>query len=253
MVDAVTPTLEICSDPRSVSEAAAEFIAGTIVATVAAQNRCAIALAGGRTPRGTYGLLAERHGDRVPWSSVHVFWGDERCVPPDDPDSNFGMAKDTLLGRVLIPPRNVHRIQGERSPADAAEAYEAELRAFFPRDFPLPAFDCVILGAGADGHTASLFPGSWALDEANRWAMAVEAPDGVPCRHRVTLTLPAINASKTVLFLITGADKSRGLRDLCRDPATPAATPAGLVRPGRELRVFADEAATGEWPGGTRP
>ncbi len=160
---------------------------------------------------------------------------------------------DTFLGRVPIPPRNVHRIQGERSPADAAGAYEAELRAFFPRDCPLPAFDCVILGAGADGHTASLFPGSWALDEANRWAVAVEAPDGVPCRHRVTLTLPAINASKTVLFLISGADKRFSLRDLCRDPAMPAATPAGRVSPGEELRVFADVAALGVGPGGTRP
>ncbi len=246
MVDAVKPILEICSDPRSLGDAAAEFIAGTIIATVAAKKSCAIALAGGRTPRGTYGLLAERYGDKVPWSSVHVFWGDERCVPPEDPLSNFRTANEMLLGRVPIPPQNVHRIQGERSPADAAEAYEAELRAFFPRDCPLPAFDCVILGAGADGHTASLFPGSWALEEANRWAVAVEAPDGVPCRHRVTLTLPAINASKTVLFLITGADKRFSLRDLCRDPATPAATPAGRVCPGKELRVFADVAAAGE-------
>ena len=253
MVDAVKPILEICSDPRSLGEAAAKFIAGTIVATVAAQGSCAIALAGGRTPRGTYGLLAERYVDKVPWSAVHVFWGDERCVPPDDPDSNFGMAKDALLGRVPIPPRNVHRIQGERSPADAAEAYEAELRAFFPRDCPLPTFDCVILGAGADGHTASLFPGSRALEEANRWVVAVEAPEGLPCRNRVTLTLPAIDGSKTALFLISGADKNSVVRDLRRARDIPAATPAGRVCPEGELRVFADLPALGIGTGGTRP
>lgn len=253
MVDAVKAALEIFSTPRGLSESAAESIAGTLLAAVAAQGRCSLALSGGRTPKDTYALLAGRFGDKIPWSSVHLFLGDERCVPPVDPESNFRMASEMLLGRVPIPPQNVHRILGELPPELAAEAYEGELRDFFHQGPLLPCFDLVLLGAGADGHTASLFPHSPALNETRRWVMAVDAPDGVPCRQRVTLTLPAINASKKAIFLITGAEKRAVVRDLCRDPALPAATPAGRVCPEGEFQVFADAAAAGEGPGGTYP
>ena len=252
MDDAVKLTLKVLDTTEAVSEAAAESITGTVIGAVAAHGRCSLALAGGRTPKDTYALLAGRCRDKIPWPSVHLFWGDERCVPPVDPDSNFRMASEMLLERIPIPPGNVHRILGERPPELAAEAYERELRVFFPAGASLPAFDLVILGVGADGHTASLFPGSSALEESKRWVMAVEAPGGVPCRHRVTLTLPAINASKGVLFLITGADKGRTLRDLCRDSVIPAATPAGRVCPEGDLRVFADVGAAGESPGAER-
>jgi 6-phosphogluconolactonase len=246
MDDAVKLTLKVLDTTEAVSEAAAESITGTVMGAVAAHGRCSLALAGGRTPKDTYALLAGRCRDKIPWPSVHLFWGDERCVPPVDPDSNFRMASEVLLGRIPIPPGNVHRILGERPPELAAEAYERELRTFFPAGASLPAFDLVILGAGADGHTASLFPGSPALEESKRWVMAVEAPGGVPCSHRVTLTLPAINASKKVIFLITGAEKSAVVRDLCKGPAMPATTPAGRVCPEDELQVFADVAARGK-------
>jgi 6-phosphogluconolactonase len=248
MADEVKRTLKVLDTPEEVSEAAAGQAAASILAAVAARGRCALVLAGGQTPMGTYALLARRYGQTIPWPSVHLFWGDERCVPPDDPRSNFKMAQEALLGQVPIPPKNIHRILGERPPALAAEEYERGLRAFFRPGASVPAFDLVFLGVGADGHTASLFPGAPALEESRRWVMAVEAPDGVPCRHRVTLTLPAINASRAVFFLVTGAEKNAVVRDLRGDPVVLSATPAGRVRPHGELLLFVDKAAEGASP-----
>lgn len=181
-------------------------------------------LAGGRTPRPVYARLASEPYD---WTEVHVFFSDERCVPPDHPDSNFRMARETLLAHV---PARVHRMPGET--CDAA-AYEGELRAFFGGP---PAFDLAFLGLGADGHTASLFPGDPALAEERRLVLRVRGPD----YPRLTLTLPALSAARLAVFLVAGAEKRGALRRLLADRDIPAARVAA-----RRVVIIADRAAAG--------
>jgi len=239
------PDVRILRDHRAVSEVAAEFVAGTAIAAVAARDRCALALSGGTTPRETYELLAQRYAHKVPWSLLHIFWGDERCVLPGDPESNYHMAAEALISRVPIPLHNVHRIQGERPAAVAAWAYEDALKGFFGQRARYPVFDLVLLGAGADGHTASLFPDSEALHEVARWVIPVPSPRHTSPPWRVSLTLPVINSARRVLFLLTGKEKGGVARDILRRPGARAETPAGLVRPAGELLIFLDQAAAG--------
>lgn len=182
-----------------------------------------LVLAGGHTPRALYRRLATLKFD---WEAVHIFFSDERCVPPDHPDSNFGMAQETLLSQVLA---RVHRMPGET--CDAAQ-YEQELRAFLGPG--LPAFDLAFLGLGADGHTASLFPGDPALDERQRLVVRVAGPD----HPRLTLTLPVLSASKLAVFLVSGADKREALRRLLAGEDLPAARVAA-----RRVVIIADAAA----------
>lgn len=185
-----------------------------------------VALAGGSTPRPLYRALAEQ---TYPWPEVEVFFGDERCVPPDHADSNFGMAHDALLARV---PARVHPMPGETC---AADAYERTLRERFGDE--VPSLDLILLGLGEDGHTASLFPGNPALDERDRWVVRVERPD----HPRLTLTLPVLSAARAAMFLIEGEAKREPLRKLLDgDPDTPAAR----VEADRVL-VVADRAAAG--------
>ena len=196
-----------------------------------------VALAGGSTPRAAYALLA---AEEVDWSRVHVFWGDERCVPPDHPDSNYRLAREALLDHVSLPAGNVHRMRGEMEPEAAAQAYAAELRAFFGTQWP--SFDLVLLGMGNDGHIASLFPGSAALRETARPVVAVTAEYQDRPAHRVTLTLPAINAARQVLFLVTGAAKAETLWAVLEGPAERF--PAQLIRPtSGQLTWLVDTAA----------
>jgi 6-phosphogluconolactonase len=195
-----------------------------------------VALSGGSTPRALYSLLA---GEEPPWSRLHFFWSDERCVPPDHADSNYRMASEALLSRVPLPPANVHRIEGELADADeAARRYEVEIR----RDFAgaEPRFDWIFLGLGADGHTASLFPGTTAVAETKKLATSVWVPD--KRSHRVTFTLPLLNAAKTVAFLVSGSDKAEIARQVLEEP--PSRTrPASLVNPSGELLWFLDRDA----------
>ena len=172
---------------------------------------------------------------------MHIFFGDERCVPPDDERSNYRMAREALLDRVPVPAPQVHRIPGERAPQSAAADYEQELRRCFPAA-PLPAFDLICLGLGDDGHTASLFPGTGALHEQERWVVAQPvAPPGV---SRVTLTPPAINAARDVVFLVEGAGKARMLERVLAGPYEPDVLPAQIVRPiGGRLLWLVDAAA----------
>ena len=210
---------------------------------VAARGRFAVALAGGSTPRGVYLQLAaeERNGaNRLPWERIHVFFGDERCVPPDHPDSNFRMASESLLAHV---PANVHRLRGEDDPARAAAAAERDLREFFGTG--PPRFDLMLLGLGADGHTASLFPETEALHETVRpvtanWVPKLNA-------HRLTLTFPVLNNAMEVVFLVTGVEKAKVLRETLRPSADGPAHPAGSVRPtdGRLLWLVDEAAASG--------
>jgi 6-phosphogluconolactonase len=237
----------IFTELAALHEAAAAYVADVAARAVAERGRCLLVLAGGSTPRGAYRRLADAHADRIDWPRVHLFWGDERCVAPSHPESNHRLAADALLRRVPLPEANVHRIHGELGPARAAERYDAELQrisgAARPGDLgDGHAFDLVLLGIGADGHTASLFPGGGALD-ATGWAVAASAPPSAAVRDRVSLTLPAINRSRAVLFLATGADKRNAVTAALAAPGPGSPVPAGRVRPRGALDWMVDSAA----------
>jgi 6-phosphogluconolactonase len=240
-------------DPEAVSRAAADAFARVADEAVARRGRFTVALPGGSTPRRLFQLLATTHRDAVPWAFCHVFFGDERCVPPWDPASNYHLAEEELLTRVPIAPEQVHRIRGELDPEAAAADYDAELRAFFAGGLEAApeeaaTFDLALLGVGTDGHTASLFPGSPALAERARWAVATEAPPGVEPRDRVTVTLPVLNAAHEAHFLAVGADKAAVVSAIL--DAEPAAArrlpyPAAWVRGTEHTLWLVDRAARG--------
>ena len=212
MVAPITPV--VVSGPAELAEAAARWTAECITTAVAARRSCYLALAGGETPRGCYERLARPpYRDALPWRSVFVTWSDERQVPLDDPVSNYSMARAALLDHVPIPPEQVFPLIGDPTPA---------LRRVPPDASGRPRFDVIHLGLGADGHTASLFPGSPALDEAKALVAYVhDAPKPPP--ERLTMTLPVINAARAVLFMVQGASKRDALaRVLRRNPVLPA-------------------------------
>jgi 6-phosphogluconolactonase len=195
-------------------------------------------LAGGSTPESTYQILARDYSDRIAWSKVYVFFGDERAVPPHHEDSNLKMASEVLLDHV--PVGNVHRIRGELPPEEAAKAYEEELRIFFQTE-DVPRVDLILLGLGADGHTASLFPWTAALEVHDRWVVANPVPRlGTT---RITLTLPVINAARAVIFLVAGEDKAEALREILEGDADPRAYPAKLVQPPSGPEWMVDQSA----------
>jgi 6-phosphogluconolactonase len=206
------------------------------------------ALAGGTTPRLLYEeLTKEPYASRVDWRGTHIFWGDERCVPSDNPDSNFSLAFQTLISKVDVPPSNIHRVPATAgSPQAVAEEYEKILREFFQpatesdSSISFPSFDLVLLGMGVDGHTASLFPGDAALEERTRWVVAVEGTNASPSVPRITLTLPVINEAKCVLFLASGSSKLKVLQEIFNNPHT-ATYPAAHVQPSGKLLWFIDE------------
>ncbi len=232
--------LRVYPDAEALSLAAAELFAARAAPST---GRFAVALAGGQTPRRTYELLTQAPlRERVPWARLHVFWSDERCVAADDPRSNECMAREALLAHVPIPSAQVHPIACAGDPFAAAGRYEALLRATFAP--AAPRFDLVFLGLGDDGHTASLFPGSPALHEKARWAVAARAPGGGP--WRVTLTAPLINQAVLVAFLLSGASKAPALRAVLQGPRDPARWPAQLIRPvAGEVLWLVDAAAAG--------
>lgn len=230
-------------DADALGRAAADLFARKAREAVEARGRFSVLLAGGDTPRRTYELLAvEPQRGRVPWERVHLFWGDERCVPPDSPHSNASMVRRALLDHVPVDPAHVHPVPYGRSPEESAEAYEQDLKEFF-RGGP-PRFDLVLLGLGADGHTASLLPGSSAVDEKVRWTAVAKRPE--EAFSRVTVTFPLLNGAATALFLVSGAGKALVLRALLEDGGRSAAGyPASRVRPvSGDLRWFVDDAAT---------
>lgn len=234
--------IDIFSDREELSRAAAELFAAEAERGARERGRFAVLLSGGETPRRTYELLAEPpFRERVPWEKVHLFWGDERCVPADDERSNFRMARQALLDRVPVPPAHLHPIACAGAPCEAATAYEALLRSFFAPF--LPRFDLVLLGMGDDGHTASLFPGSNAVGETERWTAVTRRPGEEI--DRVTVTLPLVNGAALVLFLVAGGGKAQVLRRVLTGEERGGLLPAGLVRPAAgELRWFVDRAAS---------
>jgi len=218
--------------------AAARFVAAAGDA-IASRGQFIVALAGGSTPRDTYLRLGtEALVSKVMWSRVHVLWGDERCVPPDHIESNYRMARETLLDRVPVPAANVHRIHGEDDPATAAGVYEATLRT-------LLRIDLVLLGLGEDGHTASLFPGGAAVHERTRWVMAARA--SAASLWRITLTPAVINAAAEVLFLVSGGAKAGILRRVLEGPRRPEELPAQAIAPSKgRVRWCVDAAAAAD-------
>jgi 6-phosphogluconolactonase len=200
-----------------------------------------MALSGGSTPRRMHELLAESAG--IDWSRVHVYWGDERTVGPDDPESNYRMARESLLDRVDIPVGNVHRMRGEHDPEEAAQSYEATLRETFGVEPPeVPRLDINVLGVGADGHTASLFPGTAALQENERWVVANEVPQQETTR--ITLTYPVLNNAALTIFLVSGANKAEAVRNILAPDATERPPAAGVQPQGQVIWFLDEEAAS---------
>lgn len=235
----------ICRDSAELSRKAAEQFTALARQAIAARGRFSVALSGGSTPKALYSLLATgEFSEQLAWRHIHFFWGDERCVPPDHAESNFHMVQESLLSKIAMPSENVHRMIGEIEPAIAASAYETELRRFFPSSQQkLPRFDLILLGLGEDGHTASLFPGSLALNETEHWVATpyVEKLNA----HRLTLTLPAINHARDIFFLVAGQNKASVVQDLFADEKCNH--PAASIKPvkGRLTWFFTQDAVSG--------
>lgn len=237
--------VKVLPDVDQLAQAAAERFIEAAAEAVRERNEFRVALAGGSTPRDTYQRLAAADlAPLVSWRNVQFFWGDERCVAPHHPDSNFRMARDTLLDKVPVPQSNLHRIQGELKPQEAAQTYAEELRTVF-NSRRRPHFDLVLLGMGADGHTASLFPGSPALNELRRWVVAVFASQ--LDAWRVTLTPPLLNAARQVIFLVAGTAKAARVKEVLHGERDPRRLPAQLVRPKHGSVIWMmDQAAAAE-------
>ncbi|MFI5363048.1 MAG: 6-phosphogluconolactonase [Elusimicrobiota bacterium] len=231
--------VQILQDAASLAAAAAEEFAR---AAAASSGPFRVALSGGSTPKALNRFLADpaaSYRARVPWDRVHFFWSDERCVPPDDPDSNYRMARETLLSRVPVPAAHIHRIPAEMpNPDESADIYEETIVGEFDG---LPHFDWIFLGMGADGHAASLFPGNLAVAEQKKLVTAVWLPQ--MRTHRVSFTLPTLNAARKIVFLVSGPEKAETAR-LVLEEAPSAALPSSLVQPMRgELLWLLDKPA----------
>lgn len=231
----------VFADIAALSRGALEEIHKILAEAVAERGCACVALSGGHTPAQMYALWAAEYQSRTPWDRLHFFWGDERYVAQDDPLSNYRMACETLISRVPIPAANVHPYPTNLpSPQAAAGAYETELRAYFAG--APPEFDVLLLGIGEEGHTASLFPGSPALEEHRRWVAAVDVPATPP--RRLTLTPVVLNLSRHTLFLVAGENKREILEKL-RGESSPQTShfPAARIRPSGEVLWFLDRAA----------
>ena len=233
--------------PQDLFQAAAEEVIRSATDAVAQRGRFTIALSGGSTPRNLYTLIAANASATLPWDQMFFFWGDERHVPQDSPDSNYRMAQEALLSKVPVPPANIFPVPAENpDAAQAAEIYEQTLRKFFavaPGEFP--RFDLILLGMGPDGHTASLFPETPALQEKSRLVVAnwVEKLGS----SRITFTLPLLNAARRVAFLVSGTDKAAALHEVLEGSAPSEKYPSRLVQPSEGKVIwFVDRAAASE-------
>jgi len=221
--------IEVLSDLEALSLRAASIFVSASRNSIATKRRFAVAISGGSTPRRLYTLLgSDAYRHQVDWQYVHFFWADERCVPKEDEASNFRTAFDTLLSKIALPDKNIHRIRGEEGPDKAARDYEEEIRRFFGES-ERSGFDLIILGVGEDGHTASLFPGTKSLEETVRLAIPVYLEE--PRKNRVTLTLPVLNNADQILFLVAGPSKASVLSEILGEGEKKKRFPAGLIRP----------------------
>jgi 6-phosphogluconolactonase len=235
----------ICRDIDELSRKAADEFVRLTEQSVRSSGRFSVALSGGSTPQSFYKLLAEPvYSERIPWKDVHSFWGDERCVPPDHPESNYGMARRLMLSKIPVPGENVHRMAGEKEPQLAAAEYEKTLIDFFGLTRGAwPRFDLMLMGIGEDGHTASLFPDSDALQNRENLVLApyVEKLQA----HRLTLTLSVINHAANIWFLVSGASKASIVNQVVSTDAASRQIPATLVTPadGRMIWFVTQDAA----------
>ena len=235
----------VLADAAEVAQAAADLFRRACADAVGARGVCAVALAGGSTPKGLYSLLATDTSLRrsIPWDRIEFFWGDERHVAPDHRDSNYRMADEAMLSHVPVEPRRVHRVQTEQPDAAvAASLYEAELRRTLAADRDIPRLDLILLGLGPDGHTASLFPGTLALSERRR-LFAANRVESLGT-DRITATYPLLNAARQVVFVVAGAEKAPAVRSVLQPDANDPILPARLVTPERgTLHWLLDRAA----------
>jgi 6-phosphogluconolactonase len=237
--------IRVLESDHEVARAAANCFVDIALSSISALGRFSVVLSGGSTPRRTYQLLASaEYRNRIAWPKVHIFFGDERCVPPTDAASNYRMADEAMISHLPIPAQNVHRMAGEGDAAANASLYQSDLQTFFD-EAEWPRFDLVLLGMGDDGHTASLFPGTRALSEAEAWVVAnwVEKLNA----YRITFTPPAINHAANVLFLVTGPGKAKPLHQVLRGERDPQKLPAQLIQPiDGSLLWLVDKTAAGD-------
>lgn len=236
-------TVEVLPDKAALVQRSLELILDKLKLAIAERNQFTIALAGGSTPKPLYEALAEQD---LPWDKIHVFWGDERYVPPDHPDSNEGMARQAWLDKVSIPAANIHPMPTDESdPAIAAQKHEQQLQAFFQTALgSFPTLDVILLGIGDDAHTASLFPHTAALGVRDR-LITVGNKDGQP---RITFTAPLINQARCVMFLVSGASKQAALSQIFAADADEQTYPARLIQPQGELWWLLDQTAGEQLP-----
>ena len=241
------PEVRIFKDLEALSRAAADLFIEQGAQSIAERDRFLVALNGGGTPNRLFQLLATDFHDKVDWSKVHVFWGDERRVPPDHLGSSYGQARDALLSRVPIPDGNIHRIKGELGPPEASKDYSLILKQFASPPLEWPRFDLVYLGMGEDGHTASLFPGS-AVDMSEP-AIPVTAQYQDRPANRVSLTPVVFNSAHMVAFMATGEKKAQTVAEVLSDRYNPAPYPAQWIKPNDGRLIWlVDEAAASKLP-----
>jgi 6-phosphogluconolactonase len=239
-------------DPAALARRAAQYFLEMVSEAVAGRGRACVAISGGSTPKSTFQLLADPNQpwrNHMPWDSLDLYWVDERCVPPDDNDSNYRMTREAMLDHVPLKPEQIHRIEGELDPEASAARYESELRnSFRLESAESPRFDLVALGMGPDGHTASLFPHTEAIHELSRLSVANHVPQQKDS-WRITLTWPVINHASSVFFLIAGADKASVLNEVLTGPRDPERLPSQLIWPSSGiLTLILDKAAAALLP-----
>jgi 6-phosphogluconolactonase len=252
----ITVTAKVASSASEVAQLAATYLTEAVTSAVAARGIARIAVSGGSTPKAVFELLADPTAPfltRIPWQNLQLFWVDERCVPPTHEDSNFRMTRAAMLDKVPLPVENIHRMEGELDPEEAASRYEAEIRnAFRLEGAQTPTFDLVILGLGPDGHTASLFPHTEGLNEMSRIVIANHVPQKDV--WRISLTWPVITQGREVAFLIEGEEKAEMIRTVFTGPYNPEQYPAQLIRPASgKLTLLLDTAAAAGLPGPPQP
>lgn len=250
----VTVTYQVFPTPREMAMASARLFASRAEQAVAQRGVARIAISGGSTPQVMFKILADPNQPflaTVPWDKLFLYWVDERCVPPEHPESNYGVARDLLLSKVPLPDANVFRMEGELDPEEAANRYESYLRNSMKLEgAESPAFDLVTLGIGDDGHTASLFPHTDALDAMGRLCVANRVPQ--KDTWRITLTWPVINQGAEVAFEMEGAKKTDVLAEVMTGPRDPERLPAQLIRPANgRLLLLLDEIAAAKLPAAT--
>ena len=240
----MSSTINIYPDEEALIRHATDEIAGLINQTLAERDICTFVLSGGSTPKALYTKLSSApYHHTIPWHKVHFFWGDERCVPPDHQDSNYRMAKESLLDHIELPPENIHRMPGEKSPDLAANEYEQVVRKYVPGGSGMPRFDITLLGIGDDGHTASLFPDTPVVKEQKKLVTSVYVP--ALASWRITLTFPVINNSKSVLFLVKGASKAKIIGQVLNENSPENRYPVQKINPtdGKTVWFIDKEAA----------